>query len=581
MLKCFAYTLLCYSLIVTAAEAKLRYLHAQPMTDVVKAEAKPWEGSSTSLKVPMIAWGGDIQTVLANGNSANTQSGSFFNQEGLKVQLYREDVFTRQVEAFLEGKTPFLRGTMGMLNMAAEVTNRSRATEMVVIYQLTWSAGGDALVVKDNIKSPQDLKGKTIAVQAFGPHLDYLTTVLSSAGLTPSDVNVRWMPDLFEVDAGSSSPAMALQQDASIDAALVIIPDALAITSGGNVGTGAEGSVRGARILLSTKTADRVISDVYAVRKDFYQKYPDIVEKFVLALLKAEEALREQMKTKGPELGQTLSASAKLLLDDSGAIEDITGMYHDAFFAGASGNLKFFNDPNYPRRFEKLNDEIQSAFIDLNLLGSPQNIAKSSINFDQLANRSGLETEVSKSKFNPNAVQTVVARKQQMDSLSEGELFSFEIYFQPNQNDFSAELYQSEFDRLIELASTYGGALLTIEGHSDPTGYLRKKKNGESAIILQRVKQSAKNLSYARANAVRGSVIDYAQQHGVTLDENQFGIVGHGVMKPNTPNASFDADGDLSIQSAPRTREEWNATRRVVFRLIQVEAESEVFEPLF
>jgi ABC-type nitrate/sulfonate/bicarbonate transport system substrate-binding protein len=71
-----------------------------------------------------------------------------------------------------------------------------------------------------------------------------------------------------------------------IDAAFVIIPDALALTSQGTVGTGAEDSVKGAKILLSTKTADRIISDIYAVRRDYFEKNREKVKGFVKALLK-------------------------------------------------------------------------------------------------------------------------------------------------------------------------------------------------------------------------------------------------------------------------------------------------------
>src|SRR4029453_16631688 len=178
-------------------------------------------------------------------------------------------------------RSPFLRGTMGMLGQVAEVTDRDPRTKMVVIYQLTWSAGGDALVVKGGVRQPQELRGKSIALQAYGPHVDYLAKVLRDAGLTLKDVKLRWVKDLTGTQ---ESPRAALAQ-ADIDAAMVIIPDALALTSGGKVGTGAEDSVKGARILLSTKTANRIISDVYAVRSDYFESNRADVEKFVQGLL--------------------------------------------------------------------------------------------------------------------------------------------------------------------------------------------------------------------------------------------------------------------------------------------------------
>lgn len=558
------------------------YVNSPPLSQVVKAKPQPWkQDAQKTIRVPLIAWGGDIQTILANGNNARTQKGSLFEKNGLSLKLFREDTFSKQVEAYLKGETPFLRGTMGMINLASEVTQNNPGTEMIVIYQLTWSAGGDALVVKNSIQSPRDLKGKTIAVQAYGPHVDYLTTVLQSVGLSISDVKLRWTPDLFALGPKSLSPAVALEQDPQIDAAMVIIPDALALTSGGTVGTGAEGSVKGAEILLSTKTADRVISDVYAVRKDFYQKNPDFVDKFVVSLLQAEEKLRDMVKDKSPDLKKTISASAKILLDDAGATEDMTGMYHDAEFAGWQGNVKFFNDPKNPRRMEALNKSIQKEFKTLGLISQATDIQGSPIDFNQFVDGLKYTSLQEAPRFNEEMVAAVVNKRAQQDTLQEGELYSFEIFFKPNQKDFSADLYRSEFDRVIELVYTYGGALLTIEGHSDPTSYLKQKKNKAPLMVRNRVKQAAKNLSFSRANSLKTNLIQYAESQGITLDPSQFGVIGHGVMKPNTSGASYDSDGDLSLASAPRTKAEWEATRRVVFRLIQVEAESEVFEPLF
>ncbi|MGJ8638716.1 MAG: ABC transporter substrate-binding protein [Opitutaceae bacterium] len=557
------------------------YLPQQPLADSVKAQAQPWTGSSSKLKVPMIAWGGDMQTILANGNQKHTKNGSIFSKQGLHIELYREDVFSKQVDAYLKGETPFLRGTVGMLNMAAEVTNAEPFTEMVAIYQLTWSAGGDALVVKGNVGKPTDLKGKTIALQAYGPHVDYLTTVLSSVGLSISDVKLKWVPDLFEIDANSSSPAMALMDDPSVDAAMVIIPDALALTSGGTIGTGAEGSVSGAKILMSTKTADKIIADVYAVRKDFYQKYPDVVEKFVTGLVEAEAQLSAYASKGGADMKASLKASAGLLLDDAGATADMEGMFIDARFVGLGGNRNFFENTSNLRRFEALNKEVQSAFLAMGLISKKTSIAAASFDYDAISAATGVQQKAEVRRFDENAVSAVVSRRQQMDTLDEGELFSFEIYFRPNQKDFSADLYSSEFDKVIELMAIYGGALLTIEGHSDPSSYLKGKKGAKPVMVLNRIKQSARNLSYSRANAVKDSLIDYASKNGITVDSSQFGVVGHGVMKPNTSGASYEADGDISLNSAPRTREEWEATRRVVFRLVQIEAEADVFEPLF
>jgi len=54
--------------------------------------------------------------------------------------------------------------------------------------------------------------------------------------------------------------------------------------------------------------------------------------------------------------------------------------------------------------------------------------------------------------------------------VAEGQLFSFEVQFKPNQDAFTATQYAKDFDRAVNLAATYGGAVITVEGHADPRG---------------------------------------------------------------------------------------------------------------
>src|SRR5690349_1684158 len=83
-----------------AAVAAPRYVDAPPLTSVLdKVQVKDVATGTT--QVPLITWGGDIATILANGNAAATGKGSVFAAEGLDLKLVREDVFTKQIEAYL------------------------------------------------------------------------------------------------------------------------------------------------------------------------------------------------------------------------------------------------------------------------------------------------------------------------------------------------------------------------------------------------------------------------------------------------------------------------------------------------
>lgn len=573
--------------LVGSVSAQQNYSPQKPMTEVVNAQVGEFNKSAT-WRVPMIAWGADLQTIYGNGSDAKTQPGSLFAEAGLNVELFREDSFPNQVAAYMKGETNFVRGTIGMINSALEVTNADQRTEMVPIYLLSRSVGGDALVVKDSIKTLKDMDDVTVALQAYGPHPDLLMTALQTATLGINDVKIKWCPDLFQVDENSWSPGRALAEDPTIDAAFVIIPEALALTSNGTVGSGAEGSIKGARILYSTKTATNVIFDCIAVRRDFLEAEKEKVQAFVGALLKATEEVTAVLKDKdSAKAKQLVKVSAGLLLDDSSATEDMYAMATtDCAHAGWNGNVKFFASQDN-RNLSNVSKGVQGDFVTLGLLSRQQELSLPGWNYKNLA--TGLDnadlTALSKegvapvAAFKKEEVARIVNKRQQQRNLGEGELYSFDIYFAANQQSFSAEQYEQEFNKVMELVSIYGGAILTIEGHADPSNYLVKKLREKAPVmVLNKVQQSSRNLSYQRSSAVMQSIIGYGKQKGIAIDESQFGLLGHGVVHPSF---ALGKDGDITKDAYPKSQQEKDASRHVTFRLIQVEAESEAFEPLF
>ncbi len=560
-------------LLAGSAQAAPAYVKSPPLTQVINTtQIGPVGDKAEGVQVPFITWGGDIATLFANGNARQTQKNSIFAEQGLNLVLKREDDFVQQLRAYIKGESPYLRGTVGMINMASEALSQNPQTTPVVIYQMTWSAGGDALVVKPGIHSVKDLKGKTIALQAYGPHVDYMTKILADAGLSPADVKLRWLPDL----TGTENSPMAALQTNDVDAAFVIIPDAMVLSSGGTVGSGAEDSVKGARILLSTRTANRIIADVYSVRSDYLKTHRKEVEAFVRGLMKGQEALQALVKNKTSKqkaYQQMISHAAELLLDSPQATGDAEGLYADADFVGWQGNVDFFANTHYPRSLKRLNAETQNSFQQLGLLSKNLTLAQANWDYEALKSGLSIADNNARKRFQQKQVAAVVSRRQQQGTLGEGELFSFEIFFKPNQNDFPAELYKDSFSKVIEYASTYGGALITIEGHSDPLGYLKKKKAGQPDRVLGQIKQSAKNLSLSRAIAVRDSIINTALSKSITLDPSQFAVIGHGISKPKSGICGLDP-------CPPKTQKAWRDNMRVEFRVLQVEAEESIFSPL-
>lgn len=544
----------------------ISYQQARPLHEVVKSQKQPV--NTQTLQIPMITWGGDVATIYAD-------SIGLFKDEGLKVQLVVENNFTLQVQNCIEGKTPFIRGTLGMVNAAAE-TFKKNGLELVVIYQLTWSNGGDAMVVR-KVSRPSALKNKTVALQLYGPHMDYAANLLNAAKVPLSSVTFKWLPELTlpTSDTGGKvvDPVTAFLEDKQLDAVMCIIPDALNLTSGGTEGTGASGSVKGAKILVSTKTASRVIADVYAVRSDYFEKNRDQVEKFTHALMNGQEKLAElhaNKKQRQSDYQQLMSRSADLLLGAPQAIPDVEALISDCEFVGFDGNVAFFTGKGTTRSFERVNNEIQGGFKSMGLMTANVTLQNAKWNYANLAKGLSNASRIpDKPKFDTQKVTSKVEQKISVEPTTwaeEGTLFQIEINFDPNQSDFSDSRYAADFQKALEISETYGGSLIIVEGHSDPLGILKAKQGGRSSVEVAQMEQQAKNLSLERSQSVRTSFLKYCNKKGMKIDESQFVSVGMGIAAPKF--------------NPPRTKDEWAANRRVVFRIKQIEAELDEFVPL-
>ena len=128
-------------------------------------------GPGWDADMPLIAWGADGVVAWANGGGLSP--GGALDDAGLGLSLSVEDNFEAQLGAYLACDTPYLRGTLGMLASAAPVTEDDPRTEQVVFFKHSFSAG-DGIVGGEGISQIGDLAGRRIAIQANGPHVDFV-----------------------------------------------------------------------------------------------------------------------------------------------------------------------------------------------------------------------------------------------------------------------------------------------------------------------------------------------------------------------------------------------------------------------
>jgi len=382
--------------------------------------------------------GGDGVVAYANGASL-TLHGGLLGDAGLPVSLAVEDNFEAQLEAYLACETPYLRGMLGMLAAAAPVTQDDGRTEQVIFYQHSFSAG-DGIVASGSISQIGDLAGKRIAIQANGTHVDFVGRSLSDGGLSFSDVDIVWTADLTG-DGDTPSAAFA---DGRADAAPVILPDARFLTSGGKVGTGAEGSVRDATILISTQEAASVIGDYIAVRADYFDANRDDIARMVNILFRAEEQMRGFMiRDRDPQRDQMADLMASEFLGGLPREEGVF-LWQDAITAGWSGNARHFADANEARRFDVLLDEVNIALRGAGRLSAPANLATAE--WDFTAPAEGLKdlNERQIAAFDPETAAAAVRTLRRTGQLDANTRIDFEVYSQPDSTAFPRSLYRPD-----------------------------------------------------------------------------------------------------------------------------------------
>ncbi|MGD1884435.1 MAG: ABC transporter substrate-binding protein [Paracoccaceae bacterium] len=517
-------------------------------------------GSGWTAAMPLIAWGADGVVAYANGGTFDGAQGPLADA-GLSLDLEVEDNFAEQLDAYLTCETPYLRGTLGMLAAAAPVTENDPRTEQIVFFKHSFSAG-DGIVGDGEISQIGDLAGKRIAVQANGPHVDFVGRILSDGGLSFDDVEIVWTAEL----TGDGDTPSAAMLDDRADAAAVILPDARFLTSDGTVGTGAEGSVRDATILISTQEAASVISDYIAVRADYFDAHRDDIARMVNIFFRAEEEMRRFM---ADEADPRQAQMAQLMADEFlGGLPQEEGVFlwQDAITDGWAGNARHFADANEARRFDVLMEEVNIALRGADRLSAPASLSHAEWDFTQLTDGLSDLDDRQIAAFDPEAAAAAVRTLRRTGQLDANTRIDFEVFFAPDSTEFPVALYEEDFLEILRLASTYSGAIITVEGHSDPLYYLQREQGGADNAELRAIRTSAQNLSMDRSIAVVDALVGYAEDSDLRMNRDQFTVDGVGISSPR--------------YNPPQTEAQWRENMRVVFRVLTVQAEATTFAPL-
>lgn len=272
------------------------------------------------LVVEFPTYGGYAPVIFYNRGLNSNSKSLFLEKQNLKVDLIVIDAPDTAVSAFVKGGssggTDIMSFTIDMY-AATYKSLKEAGLDTVAILNTSWSYGGDAMAVSKEIQNLKDIKGKNIACAKITPSHYFALYTLNKAELSNNDVN--WVFTQTAIDAANIFKA------GKTDICVSWAPD---------IYRAAEGR-EGGHILISTKDTEKLIGDIFIVKREFAEKYPDVLSRFCKGWFDAVEMTKENPDYAAEYLAKAFNPAG---ID----LEAAKYMMSVVKFSGKEENLRFF-----------------------------------------------------------------------------------------------------------------------------------------------------------------------------------------------------------------------------------------------
>ncbi|MDH7502386.1 MAG: phosphate ABC transporter substrate-binding/OmpA family protein [Verrucomicrobiota bacterium] len=471
-----------------------------PVTGVSDYD-RPMKDGKLVVQFPINVWPGWAPIIVANNGMAANAGSIFYQKYGFYLQLSIVDDPVKARDLFASGHSHVLWGTLDMIALFAPELVKDSRTVPVVCQQIDWSDGGDGVVSRGDIRSINDFRMKggqrrKVVLAQNSPSHYFIMSLLIDAGIDPAEVDFKWAAD-------APAAAKIFVQDKTFDAFVGWAPDIYAVAE----------QLPGARLVVSTESANHLIADVWAVRNDFYRDHPDIVANLVRGIFEGMDRVHKDPKAAARLLAEAFSLPVedceKMIGKDGGIVDG------DAHLTNYRENANFFLDPMNPANFEVIWNRASTIYKSLGAISAPVPSAKVKAAgiLAKMADEYRDVRDLSQPTFKPG-MAFKLAEADTGEILTKAVI----IQFQPNSAVLNAE-YDPSIPQTLEeigkLAGSFGNAYIVIEGNADAS-----KKGLVPADLVRQ-------LSYDRADAVRRAIMEKYK-----FDPNKFKVIGNGWDNP-------------------------------------------------
>ena len=481
----------------------LEVSEAHTSVPALKAAAT-YQMKDNTLVVEISEYAGYAGLIVANNGMAPSEDSYFFKKHGFKVKI---------VSSEEDAWSPLNAGKIGVNATTADVLPLyGNQLQVVVPALIGFSRGADGLVVRPDIKTVNDLKGKTVALCQF-TESDFLMRYLAQqAGL---GVNVlespRSAPDPAKVNVIACADAFG--------AADFFLRDVLSgrtrvhgcMTWAPRMNEVVRDAKGKARLLMTNRNL-LLVADILIVNKGFATEKPDMVRGLVEGLLYGNSLVRAGIAPYRKLLAQTFK------WQESNVDEEMAKVH----LANLPENLAFFDGTidsagSYSYIYESAVMSYGSALI-------PRPVA-----YERYLALDGLKAVQKEGLFASEVAQIKPVRSLDATPL-ETPMLARDVRFlyQPNSStlDMANKKNLENLAYLAKMLQVSPGSTLLLRGHVDNSRVAEFQATG-GAELVQRVAMKAVQLSKDRANGVRDQLIKEYK-----VDPARMEVVGCGWREP-------------------------------------------------
>ncbi len=466
--------------------------------------AADYKFRDNTVEIELSQYAGYSGLIVANGGMEPNANSIFTKKYGFKVRLTLSE--SESWSSLNSGKLAASATTADVLAVYGG------QFEVVVPALIGYSRGADGLVVQNDVKRVNDLKGKTLATCQFTEADFFLRYLAQEAGLEmnlladlaakpdPERINMVYCADGFgagdlflrDLKAGRNRLTGC-------------------VTWAPKIGEVADGSAGKARILVTNRNL-LIVADILVVNRGFARSHPEIMQGLVAGLMEGNEMVRSNPEAHLAMIRQAFKWEEKQAREELGKVHLANLPENLAFFgntidsAGSYGYIYESAVAAYGRKLVP-NPTAGERFVNLDYLKA---LEKSGQFKDQ--------------RIAVSPIKSINLPAEREPILSKNIHFLFE----PNTSklDLANQDNIRSLEGIARQMQASPGSMLLLRGHADPGLIEKYRKDGGDALVRQ-VALTAVSLSKDRAAAIANLL---TEKHNV--DPARVNTVGRGWEEP-------------------------------------------------